>query len=225
MMNLNLDRPSTIGEDLGLDLLIDEPDTRRSYGARQAALWFLQAHGWAKLEERIGEMLRSYDPPMELAHPGVAELLEGSRLKGRTGLAIVDLPRTRRGSAAIADICGAAEPDEFFRFHIDGDTNVYVPYDSLPRLREAIDVEASTSGPFAEITLAWGRGNGDVERYASSLILDLLEQAGLQVVSEHWTSAIASVLVPQHQVFLAVGVLDGLPSRLAPLVPDEFRST
>lgn len=205
--------------ELCLGLAIEGDRADRSLPVNRAAGWFLQAHGWEDLQERIAEALSSYDPPLGLVHPGVAELLEDARLKGQTDLAIVELPNDRRGRGASQDLVEALASDDVLRFQIGGEPTFTVEHGSLPRIREALDVDVSATGPLAEVKLSWGRGSIEAKQYARSLVLDLLEQAGVMVHDHRFASSIVAVLVPQHQALLTVGVLEGAPSRLTPLLP------
>lgn len=221
----NLSRRRTaIETELGLDLALDMKRSDRLIGARRGIRWFLRAHDWDNLEERIGEVLRSYDPLWEMARPGVAQLLDGARLKGRTGLAILELPRDKRREATTG-LWDALDSDDFLRFQIGGDLTFYVDHDALPKIRESLDVEMATTGPLAEIEVILNHGNDDSRQDAARLVLDLLDHAGVQVHSDHWSVGAAVVLIPQHQAFLAAGVLDGAPARLDSLLPDGVRSS
>lgn len=209
------ERRTALEEELGLDLAIETRGGNRLTGARRAIRWLLRACSWEALEEQIAEVLGCYEPPTELVLPGVVTLLAEARLKGRTGLAILELPRTDAGSEALTDLCEVVGSDGILRFQIGGDPTFVVAHGSLPRVRDALAVEVCTIGPLAEIILSWGPGDELDKRFAYGLVVDLLEHADVQVHRDHWTSTIASLLVPQHHAPLAVGILDRVPPHLA----------
>lgn len=201
--------------ELLMDLGLDGVDARTCFSARRAACWWLEVHDWDALETDIRTAVQGYEAPEEIDLEAASEALTEVSISGRSGLAVVVSPATRENTAATTRMGGSLEAGERFSLTRRGDEIVLVTeHRVLHRALDRIGDAARGSGPLCEIALMLDP-HGDAVGGASSLVLDLVEGQGLDVVHSFWSGPSLDLLVPSEQAVRAVALIDGLVRKLA----------
>lgn len=206
---------TSVDQALGLDLAMGGPRARGYLSARRAAGWLLDVHDWEDIERVAVEVIHSYDLPDDIDVRVMQEVLTDVRIEGRTGLALISLPRTRESLRYLSKMFELCRPAEVYEVWAD-EGKVWVLFDD-PFLPEVLDTtnpgQAEALPSLSEVSIDF-RGGAEARANASTIILDLLEGAGIRCFQTHFTANSLVAFLPATQASLAVALIDALARRI-----------
>lgn len=203
---------------LETDLVLHEALARGYLNIRRAARWLIETQGWDTTEEAVVSALRRYDPDPVSDLEAVLALLEQADVSGRTGLALLEIPRTQARLEQLSQLLEGLDSKEAYGLFPERKRiTVLLEEAHLDAARQALGDEAIQATGMVRLDLGFPREEAAVSS-AIAVALNVLGHRGVHVEALFASSPGCSFLVSDQQAAIARRLLNDLARGEDPLL-------
>lgn len=205
-----------VEQHLERDLVLNEALARGFLSVRKAARRLIEERGWDVTEEAVVSAIRRYDPPPSADLENAFHLLGQARRTAETGLAVVEMPRTREYVTQIPVVLDVVPSERMVGFVPHDDVvSLIVDDRNLPDALEALSFDRERIEPrggLGKIELTFP-DRSPLNCAAIAVVLYHLSHQGVEVTNVYRSRRIFSLFVDEAQFADAFELVKGLQDR------------